>query len=84
MTFSRIAMGIALAALVSGCGGNDACDKPEPYQSSYEGRRIDVPEGLDPLMDGRELKIPAASPQPPRAEGSPCLELPPVYTSNPK
>jgi len=84
MTVIRIVVCVAVAAFLTGCGGNDACEKPQPYQASYEGHRIDVPEGLDPLMASRELKIPDASPQDLPAEGSPCLELPPAYRSTPK
>jgi hypothetical protein len=75
---------MAVAALVGACGGNDACEKPEPYQASYEGKRITVPEGLDELSAAAELKVPEASPQEPRPTGSPCLELPPAYTSSGK
>jgi hypothetical protein len=66
---------------MSACGGNQACEKPEPYQASVEGKRLDVPEGLSPLSESAELKIPEASPQAPPTEGSPCLELPPAYKS---
>ncbi|MDH4049833.1 MAG: hypothetical protein OEW68_16845 [Gammaproteobacteria bacterium] len=84
MIVFRNALFLAAAALVAGCGGNDACEKPQAYQASFEGKRIDVPEGLDPLMAGRELTIPDASPQDPPAEGAPCLEIPPAYRSTPK
>ena len=79
MSGSRIAVCLVVAAMLCGCGGNDTCEEPEPYQESVEGRRIDVPEGLTELQEGKELKVPVASPLPPRAEDSPCLELPPSY-----
>ncbi len=82
MSVSRIAVCLLVAVILHGCGGNDACEKPEPYQESIEGQRIAVPEGLTELQDGKELKVPDASPLPPRAEGSPCLELPPAYSSS--
>lgn len=84
MTVFRIAMCVALAALLGACGGSNVCDEPEPYQQSVEGRRIEAPNGLDPLPVSRELVVPEASPRPPQPEGSPCLELPPVYTSSGK
>lgn len=84
MTVSRMGLGLITALLMGGCGGNDACEKPEPYQLSYEGQRISVPEGLDPLSADEELKIPDASPQPAGAQVTPCLELPPSYTSQKK
>jgi uncharacterized lipoprotein len=71
-----------LACALSACGGGTmTCDKPQRYQSSHEGQRIVVPEGLDELETSSELAIPDASPREPRPEGSPCLELPPVYRS---
>lgn len=82
MTFARILICTALAVLTSGCGGNRACEKPEPYQASIEGRRIVAPQGLDELSAAAELKVPEASPQDPRPEGSPCLELPPSYRTS--
>lgn len=80
MSGSRIAVCLVVAAILGGCGGADTCDEPEPYQASVEGQRIDVPEGLTELQEGKELKVPDASPLPPRPEGSPCLELPPSYS----
>lgn len=79
MSLSRIAACFVVTATLCGCGGNDTCTEPEPYQASVEGRRIDVPAGLNELDQNRELRIPEASPAPPRAEGSRCLELPPSY-----
>ncbi|MDH3748876.1 MAG: hypothetical protein OER97_11785 [Gammaproteobacteria bacterium] len=73
--------GLLLTALtVSGCGGTPerSCDEVELYQLASEGRRIEPPEGLDELDELKEIPLPEASPRPPRAEGSPCLDLPPV------
>ena len=80
MSGSRIAVCLVVAAMLCGCGGADTCEEPEPYQASVEGQRIDAPDGLTELQEGRELKVPDASPLPPRPEGSPCLELPPSYS----
>jgi hypothetical protein len=80
MSGSRIAVCLLVAATLYGCGGNDTCDEPEPYQASIEGRRIEVPEGLTELQEARELKVPEASPLPSRPEDSPCLEMPPSYS----
>jgi len=62
-----------------GCGGTPACQKAQPYQQSRPGKRIEVPEGLDPLNPQRELTIPDPSPRPPRAANAPCLEVPPSF-----
>ena len=65
--------------LLSACGGSSVCDEPRRYQFSEPGKRIEAPEGLDPLQPQRELTIPDASPRPPRPDGGPCLETPPVF-----
>ncbi|MEX0976341.1 MAG: hypothetical protein WDZ50_04510 [Woeseia sp.] len=61
------------------CGASSVCEEPRRYQASQPGKRIEAPEGLDSLQPQRELTIPDASPRPPRPEGGPCLETPPVY-----
>lgn len=81
MRSTGIAVCLAGLILLSACGGNKACTEPERYQAAVEGKRIEVPDGLSPLSESAELRIPDASPQPPREEGSPCLELPPAYKS---
>lgn len=81
MRLTRMAAGIAVMTMLGACGGNKACTEPELYQAAVEGKRIVVPEGLSGLSESAELKIPEVSPQPPPAEGSPCLELPPAYKS---
>lgn len=65
--------------ILTACGGGPVCDKPQRYESSRLGKRIEAPDGLDSLQSTRELTIPDASPRPPRAKDDPCLELPPVY-----
>lgn len=67
----------ALAAGMSGCAQNLTCDDPQPYQAAIETDKIAAPDGLDELQEGREMRIPRASPQDPRPPGSPCLDLPP-------
>jgi hypothetical protein len=74
----------ALATMVlvlAGCGGAaQVCrDEPQPYERSHLGKRVEVPDGLDPLNPSRELTIPEPSPRPPRAADAPCLELPPSF-----
>ena len=71
---------LCLALLVGACGGTAACEKPRLYQQSHLGKRIEAPEGLDPLEASREMTIPDASPRDPLPEGSPCLEFPPTLT----
>ena len=71
---------IPLLALVGGCGSDDikvTCDEPQPYQAVVPGKRIEVPDGLDPLDEFKEMPIPRAE-TPPRAADARCIELPPM------
>ncbi len=81
---SRIAALLSMAllgSLVGGCGGNKtvdlSCDKLQPYQRAEEGKRIEVPEDLDPLDERKEMPLPDAAPRAPRPAGSPCIDRPP-------
>lgn len=75
-----IAAMVAIACL-SACGKeellNPACDEPQRYQNVVAGKRVEVPEGLDPLNEYAEMPIPKADDAPPRPVGSRCIELPP-------
>ena len=68
---------------IAGCGGtvDRSCDDVRLYQLAQEGKRIEVPEDLDPLDDLKEMPMPEASPQTERPVGSPCLDLPPNILS---
>ena len=74
---------LALLAGLSACGGNDivTCDDVRRYQLAAQGKRIETPEDLDNLDPLREMPLPEASPQPPRPDGSPCIDLPPSILS---
>ena len=76
----RIASLILVAALavVAGCGESRMleCDSG-PYLTAVRAPRVQAPEGLDNLDPLREVPLPAASPQEPRADDGPCLEQPP-------
>lgn len=71
---------LIVTIVLAGCGGTPdrTCDDVELYQLAAEGKRIETPEDLDSLDELKEIPLPEASPRPPRAEGSPCLDLPPV------
>ncbi len=72
----------SMAFIVTGCGAggeiDNTCDEVRTYQLAQEGRRLEVPEGLDDLDEFREMPLPEASPRPPRPKGRPCLDLPPA------
>jgi hypothetical protein len=70
---------IALLSVVAGCGGTVdlTCDEVKRYELAKEGKRIEVPDGLDTLDELKEIPLPQASPRDERPKGSPCLDLPP-------
>ena len=71
---------MSLLALFAGCGSDEiklTCDEPQPYQAVVPGKRIEVPDGLDPLDEFKEMRIPQAD-TPPRAADARCIELPPM------
>lgn len=79
MTVARL-LTILLLAAAAGCGGtlDITCDEQEFYELAQEGKRIEVPEGLDSLDEFKEIPLPKASPREERPEGSPCLDRPPT------
>lgn len=77
----RLTAVIAACLSLTACGIGSVCEKPQRYEASRPGKRVEAPEGLDALQPGRELAIPDASPRPPRADDAPCLELPPGFRS---
>jgi uncharacterized lipoprotein len=80
-----LAMTLAVAGILSGCGGEDvinySCDEPQPYQAVRAGKRIEAPEGLDQLNELAEMPVPKAEGAPVRPIGSRCIELPPKVTT---
>ena len=79
MMLARL-MFIVLLSGLAACGGSKdlTCDDESPYQSSVRAPRVQSPADLDSLEPLREMPLPAASPQAPRPEGSPCLDRPPM------
>lgn len=76
---------IALLLLggISACGNGEVrekCEDEKPYLTAVDGKRISVPEDLDPLDPSKEIPIPEAE-TPPRPEGARCLESPPSVLS---
>lgn len=71
----------AAALLCSACGQQLTCEDPQAYQASIEVEKVRSPDGLDALLEGKEMDIPRASPQDARPPGSPCLDLPPTIQS---
>ena len=81
MILVRLALVLAIAGSLSACGGDGpiitSCDEPQRYQRVTPGKRIEVPDGLDPLNEFAEMPIPKSEDAPARPPGSPCIELPP-------
>lgn len=86
MTMVRLTAVLAVLASLSACGGDDVikqtCDEPQRYQRVVAGKRVEVPEGLDPLNEFAEMPIPKAEDAPVRPPGSRCLELPPTVITS--
>lgn len=87
MMTMRLLAACTLIGSLSGCGGDDlvdqTCDEPQRYQRVVAGRRVEAPEGLDPLNEYAEMPIPKPQNAPVRPRGSRCIELPPsAGTSN--
>ena len=79
MTVGRLMLAAVLLGSLSACGGNDtvaSCDDANGYESVVAGKRVEVPDGLDPLDEFNEMPIPKAQ-SVPRPEGSGCIESPP-------
>lgn len=76
---------VTTAGMLSSCGGDEVinytCDEPQLYQAVKPGKRIVVPEGLDPLNELAEMPIPKAENAVERPAGSRCIELPPTALS---
>ena len=81
MAVATLLILISLAA----CGRNkvrdEDCSEPQKYQSVVAGKRIVVPEGLDPLDEFKEMPIPKSEAEP-RADNTKCLESPPVIVTS--
>ena len=80
-------IGVALVGMLASCGGevviDKTCDEPQRYQAVTAGKKIAVPDDLDPLNEFAEMPIPSAEGAPVRPPGSRCIELPPsIGTSN--
>jgi hypothetical protein len=75
---------IAMLLVLSACGRNeirDECAEAKPHQSLVAGKRIVVPEGLDPLDEFREIPIPKAETAP-RPDDARCIESPPAIQAS--
>ncbi len=74
-----IFIAVAAAFFASGCAAkkiSETCDDPQAYQAVVPSKRIEVPDGLDPLDDFREMPVPEST-GPERQKGGPCIESPP-------
>jgi hypothetical protein len=67
-----------IAFTLSACSSVETCEEPQFYEAAESGRRIEPPDDLDNIPAFRELRIPEASPRPPREPGSGCIDKPPI------
>lgn len=86
MTTVRLLAALTIIGGLSACGGdgpiNQTCDEPQRYQAVVAGKRVEAPEGLDPLNEFAEMPIPKPENAPVRPPGSRCIELPPAIGSD--
>jgi len=78
---------VAMLSGLTACGWGKpvdyTCDDPQSYQLVTEGKRIESPDGLNPLNEFMEMPIPEAEDAPERPPGLPCIDMPPsVLTDN--
>ena len=75
-----VAIGL-LALGLAACGGNEPreidCEANLKYQNRVEGRRVEAPEGLDPLNELEEMPVPRADPDAPQSPPGTCYDEPP-------
>ncbi len=79
MTMGRLMIAAIIIGTLVACGGKNSvvsCDDATKYQSAVEGKRVEIPDGLDSLDEFKEMSIPKAESEP-RAENAGCLESPP-------
>ena len=89
MTLKKATLSIVLGMLattLAGCGKDDiieTCDELKAYQTIVPGKKVIVPEGLDPLDELLEMPVPKAEGEP-RPAGSKCIDKPPSVLSSKK
>ena len=81
---------VCTAWLLSGCHifhkvtrVNNACNKPQPYQSAHSVPPLQMPPGVDSPDTHGALKIPELKEPapPPRSVRDPCLDAPPAFAT---
>ena len=81
MTYSRLIAVFLTCASLAACGGNDPkpldCDEGQQYENRNAGKRVVVPDGLDPLNEFAEMPIPKADPEAPEPAAGKCVDMPP-------
>jgi len=76
----RMALVVCLALGLGACASDLNCEEPGLYESAVPGKRIVSPEGLDPLAEYKETKIPEVAQK--SGEGQEgCVDRPPRFFS---
>jgi len=78
MILARLIL-LSLVAGLTACGGQAElkCEDGSTYMGAAMAPRVKAPDDLDDLDVLKEMPLPEASPQKPRAADSTCLEKPP-------
>ena len=75
-----MALVVCLASGLGACASDPNCEEPGLYESAVPGKRIVSPEGLDPLAEYKETKIPEVAQK--SGEGQEgCVDRPPRFFS---
>jgi hypothetical protein len=75
-----MALVVCLALGLGACASDLNCEEPGLYESAVPGKRIVSPEGLDPLAEYKETKIPEVAQK--SGEGQEgCVDRPPRFFS---
>jgi uncharacterized lipoprotein len=81
LALAPLFLGLSGCHLIRGKISENACNKPQPYQTQRSDPPLQIPPGFDTPDASNQLKLPALNQPaaPPRTTHEPCLDAPPPY-----